>query len=84
MVEAPNGKAWWCENCDWVQPQERGIEMGGPVEQKLFGFELMPLAQNRRKTKQDIRYDMYWLSVMNTEYVDNTHKGDPEGGTNDG
>jgi len=35
--------------------------------QESFGIE-------RRKTKQDIRYDMHWLRVMNTEYKDNTDK----------
>jgi len=37
----------------------------------------------RRKTKEDIRFDMYWLRVMKTEYKDNrtvktAYESDPE------
>lgn len=36
------------------------------------------LSLSRRKTKQDIRFDMYWLRVINTEYEDNTKSDSKE------
>ena len=59
-----NGRgAYFCDNCDQVQPQE-----------SEFG---------RRKTTQDIRYQMYWVREEE-KYKDNTvgtPNNEPEGGT---
>lgn len=38
-----------------------------------------PFSLARAKTRYDIRYDMYWLQVMNTEYQDNTRNQPNEG-----
>jgi hypothetical protein len=33
-----------------------------------------PYGYERRKTREDIRFDMSWLQTINREYTDNTHK----------
>lgn len=54
-----------------------------PQPQEAAGME-------RRKTPQDIRFDMYWLRVIKNEYTDNTKtssKDEPDettGGTDNG
>jgi hypothetical protein len=50
----------------------------GVQPQEYVGFE-------RRKTKYDIRFEMYWLRVFDSEYTDNTKKpkGQPEKGEPD-
>jgi hypothetical protein len=40
-----------------------------------------PFGIARRKTAQDIRFEMSWLRTINKEYKDNTKKKKPEVGT---
>lgn len=52
-----------------------------PQPQERLGME-------RRKTKEDIAFDMHWLRVINSEYSDNRESKDDsdetDGGTENG
>lgn len=41
------------------------------------------MGMRRNKTREDVRFDMYWLQVFNNEYRDNTLKP-PATGTTEG
>lgn len=38
-----------------------------------------PFSRGRAKTTEDVRFDMYWLRVMDSEYTDNTENSDEPG-----